>query len=270
MSQENVELTRRAYEAFNRRDWAAFIALMDDGVEVGTRQVAIEGSYPRGHEGVRRWWNDLFDAFPDYTAAAEELRDLGDVTLAHIRGSAHSGENELPVADTFWQATRWHDRRGVCWRNWSPESEALDAVGLRGKATSEGDPATTFRRAMEAYSRGDYDAAVLDFDPAIEWSVDLSVTPDATTYHGHEGVKRFWDTWAEAISGMELEIEECRGIGQDRVLAIVRARGIGAGSGAPVASPRFSEIADFRDGRVVKVRVYGGVAAALEAAGLRE
>jgi ketosteroid isomerase-like protein len=139
---------------------------------------------------------------------------------------------------------------------------------------SEGDQATIFRRAMEAYSRGDYDAAVLDFDPAIEWSVDLSVTPDATTYHGHEAVKRFWETWAEAISGMELEIEECRGVGQDRVLAVVprhvRARGIGAGGGAPVASPRFAEIADFREGRVVKVRVYGGVAAALKAARLQE
>jgi ketosteroid isomerase-like protein len=134
---------------------------------------------------------------------------------------------------------------------------------------SQDDLATIFRRAMEAYSRGDYNAAIGAFDPDIEWSVDLSVTPDATTYHGHEGVKRFWETWAEAISGMELEIEECRGVGQDRVLAIVRARGTGAGSGAPVASPRFAEIADFREGRVVKVRVYGGVAAALEAAGLR-
>jgi hypothetical protein len=38
--------------------------------------------------------------------------------------------------------------------------------------------------------------------------------PDATTYHGHEGVKRFWEMWAEAISGMALEIEECRWLGR--------------------------------------------------------
>ena len=69
---------------------------------------------------------------------------------------------------------------------------------------------------------------------------------------------------------MELEIEECRGVGQHRVLAIIRARGVGAGSGAPVASPRFAEIADFHDGRVVRVRLYGSVDAALEAAALRE
>lgn len=130
--------------------------------------------------------------------------------------------------------------------------------------------ATTFRQAMEAYSRRDYDAAVVDFDPAIEWIVDVSVVPDATTYHGHEGVKRFWGTWEEAISGMELEIEECRCIGPNRVLAITRAHGMGAGSGAPVVSARFAQLADFREGRVVRVRLFGSVAPALKAAGLRE
>lgn len=93
---------------------------------------------------------------------------------------------------------------------------------------------------------------------------------DATTYHGHEGVKQFWETWAEAISGIALEIEECRCVGQNRVLAIIRAHGTGAGSGAPVASGRFAQIADFRNGRVVRVRLYGGVEPALEAAGLRK
>ncbi len=135
---------------------------------------------------------------------------------------------------------------------------------------SHDDPATIFRRGMEAYSRGDYEAAVVGFDPAIEWSVHASVAPDATTYHGHEGVKRFWGTWAEAISGIALEIEECRCVGQNRVLAITRAHGTGAGSGAPVESGRFAQIADFREGRVVRVRMYGDVAQALEALGLQE
>ena len=135
---------------------------------------------------------------------------------------------------------------------------------------SEENLETIFRHAMEAYSRGDYDAAVVDFDPAIEWSVHESVAPDATTYHGHDGVKRFWETWAEAISRMELEIEECRRVGPDQVLAITRAHGMGAGSGVPVASARFAQVADFRDGRVVRVRLYGGVEPALDAAGLRK
>jgi ketosteroid isomerase-like protein len=132
---------------------------------------------------------------------------------------------------------------------------------------SQEDLAMIFRRAMEAYSRGDYEAAVVDFDPAVEWSVHASVLPDATTYLGHEGVKRFWETSAEAISGMALEIEECRCVEPNRVLAITRAHGTGSGSGVPVASRRFAQIVDLRDGRVVKVRLYGNVAHAREAVG---
>jgi ketosteroid isomerase-like protein len=130
---------------------------------------------------------------------------------------------------------------------------------------SQDDLAMTFRHAMEAYNRGDYDEAVVGFDPAIEWSVHPTVMPDAGTYRGHEGVKRFWETWAEAISGMALEIEECRPVAPGRVLAITRAHGRGAGSGAPVASGRFAQIADFRDGLVVQVRLYGDIALALKA-----
>lgn len=33
MSQENVELTRQAFDAFNRRDLPASLALMDEGVK---------------------------------------------------------------------------------------------------------------------------------------------------------------------------------------------------------------------------------------------
>ena len=43
MSKENVELAYRAYDAFNRRDWDAFLALVDDQVEVESRLVAMEG-----------------------------------------------------------------------------------------------------------------------------------------------------------------------------------------------------------------------------------
>jgi ketosteroid isomerase-like protein len=135
---------------------------------------------------------------------------------------------------------------------------------------SQDDLVRKYRRGMEAYSRGDYEAAVVLCDPAVEWIVDASLVPDATTYHGHEGVKRFWETWAEAMSAVTLEVEECRCVGQNRVLAIVRGHGTGAGSGAHVASGRFAQVADFQDGRIVRVRLYGSVASALEAAGLPE
>ena len=87
MSQENVELTHRFLDAFNRHHLAAVLALMDDDVESDSLIVAIEGGY-HGHDGVRRLWEDAHNAVPDLTIEAVEVRDLGDLTVAnaHLRG----------------------------------------------------------------------------------------------------------------------------------------------------------------------------------------
>jgi hypothetical protein len=50
---ENLDLARALADAFNRRDWDAFVALADDGIEVESRLVGMEGAY-RGREGLRR------------------------------------------------------------------------------------------------------------------------------------------------------------------------------------------------------------------------
>lgn len=54
MSQENIELARRGYDAFNRRDLDAFLTLMDEDVEGTSVLVAIEGEQ-NGRDGIRRW-----------------------------------------------------------------------------------------------------------------------------------------------------------------------------------------------------------------------
>jgi ketosteroid isomerase-like protein len=121
---------------------------------------------------------------------------------------------------------------------------------------------------MEAYSRGDFETALRGFHPDIEWSAETDLVPDAAVYRGHEGVRRFWATWAEAIEGMALDIEECRALDDERVLALLRARGTGHGSGAPVVSGRFAQLAECREGRVVRIRLFGDVRRALAAAGV--
>jgi ketosteroid isomerase-like protein len=129
MPQENVELARKAYDAFNRRDWDTFLALMHDEVEAGSRQAGVEGAY-HGHDGLRRWWGDLLDAFPDYVVQVVELRDLGDVTMGHLCGRAHSAH--APLADPFWQSIRWRGGKCVRWHNYLTEREALESVELKG------------------------------------------------------------------------------------------------------------------------------------------
>ena len=41
----------------------------------------MEGRY-HGHDGIRRWWENLLDTFPDFTIEVIEVRDLGNLTIA--------------------------------------------------------------------------------------------------------------------------------------------------------------------------------------------
>jgi ketosteroid isomerase-like protein len=130
MSQENVELHRRAIDAVNRRDLASLLDLMNGDVEVQSRIVAVEGGL-RGHDGVRRWWKNWFDAFPDYDIEVGEVRDLGDVTLAAIRAVGHGAGSNVPFEDTIWHVGRWNEGKCVWWRVCQTADEALKAAGLR-------------------------------------------------------------------------------------------------------------------------------------------
>jgi hypothetical protein len=135
MPEQILELYRHAYDLFNRRDWDAFVALMDEDVEVESRLVAMEGAYS-GHEGLRRWWDDVFEAIPDYRIDVLEVRNLGGAAIAHLRGSGSGGASATPVIDPFWHAVRWGpDGKCLWWRNCSTEAEAVEALDERARAS---------------------------------------------------------------------------------------------------------------------------------------
>jgi hypothetical protein len=102
---------------------------MDDDVEAASRLGAIEGSY-HGRDGIRRWWQNWFDAFPDYTAEVVEVRDLGDLTVAALRMRGHGAGSDTPVEEMQWLVSKWRDNKVVRWSSHVTEAEALDAVGL--------------------------------------------------------------------------------------------------------------------------------------------
>jgi ketosteroid isomerase-like protein len=130
MSEKNVELGYRVYAAFNRRDLDALLALMDDRVEAFPQLVVMEGGY-RGHAGIRRWWEDLLDVFPDFAIEVVEVRDLGELALAVLRVRGHGEGSDTPFEDTLWQLAEWRNEKVVRWEVFRSEVDALEAAGLR-------------------------------------------------------------------------------------------------------------------------------------------
>ena len=132
MSQENVELCHRAADALSRHDLDAFLALTDPDVEFHSRIAELQGGRPyRGHDGIRGWWRDLFDVFPDFGVKVEEVQDLGDVTVTRVRQHSQGVETDAPADQTQWIVTEWRHKKGIWWRVFLNEAEALEAAGLR-------------------------------------------------------------------------------------------------------------------------------------------
>ena len=82
MSEENVEVVKAVYEAANRRDADAVLALYDPGVELDPRggpmgRLIGPGIY-RGHEGVRRFFRAYHEAWGQIDYEVEELIDGGE------------------------------------------------------------------------------------------------------------------------------------------------------------------------------------------------
>ena len=129
MSQENVDLTRRAFQAFDDRDLDALLAMLDEDVEAFPILAGMEGGY-HGHDGVRRWWTSLLGTFPDFDAEVVEVRDAGDLTVTALRAKGHGSGSDTPFVTAFWQVSRFRDGRCIGWRVYTSEAEALEAVGL--------------------------------------------------------------------------------------------------------------------------------------------
>jgi ketosteroid isomerase-like protein len=132
MSQENVALALRAYDAFNRRDLDAFLALCDPDVEFISYLMQVEGGDPyRGHDGIRSWWERLLAVYPDFTTQIEEVRELGDLTFARIRIHGRGLESDAPMDQAVWQVADYRHGKVIWWRFTRSEADALAAAGLR-------------------------------------------------------------------------------------------------------------------------------------------
>jgi ketosteroid isomerase-like protein len=129
VSSENVELHARGYDAFNRRDLDAFLALVDASADFAPRSVTVEGGYPyRGLDGARAWWRDFVDAFPDWRIEENEIRDLGELTLARVQLGGHGAGSDAFVGETVWHVMEWRDGKCTRWASFRTEAEAVEVT----------------------------------------------------------------------------------------------------------------------------------------------
>jgi uncharacterized protein len=130
MSEENVELIRRAYEAVARSDLDTANSYMHPEVEFHTYARSPAAGVYRGREAVRRYNEDLFATFESIRFELNEIVDAGErvVVLSTQHAVPKGGQREMHVQI----AEVWTVRDGLLAerRSYPTRAEALEAAGL--------------------------------------------------------------------------------------------------------------------------------------------
>lgn len=127
--------------------------------------------------------------------------------------------------------------------------------------SAEGNVAAA-RRFTELLVSGNYDAVAEMIAP--DFSVDDMDIPEST---GADSFNEWMARWDAAWESWRLEDLEVRPLGRNRTLSLFRIIARGRGSGVELARDD-AAIADFRDGRVVRIAYYNDQAQARADAGL--
>jgi ketosteroid isomerase-like protein len=115
VSDDNVAVVSRVYDAWAARDYDAVLALYDPEIRLNpdpeASWVGIDEDYV-GHDGVRRYLRAVYEAFEDYRPEVEELIAVGPekvLTLAVEHGRGRGSGAQVQAAKT---AHLWTLREG--------------------------------------------------------------------------------------------------------------------------------------------------------------
>ncbi len=136
MSQENVEIVRRIWEAVARDDTEVVLALYDEDVEYDFSRSPFQSagiSQPvyRGHDALRGMFRERYEDWEQVTDHLQELIEANDEVISVVTSRGTGRESGIEVERTH--VGRWSLREGKVIRvRWfGTLDEALAGAGVR-------------------------------------------------------------------------------------------------------------------------------------------
>jgi ketosteroid isomerase-like protein len=131
MSQQNVEIARRTFDAIGNWDIDSLLELYDPEITflplTGTR---VESGGYVGHDGVRAYFEEVAEIWSELRPRADDTRTTGDHVVVlggcAVRGRGSGVESDDPMA---WVLTI-RDGKVTSHRGYRSREEALESVGL--------------------------------------------------------------------------------------------------------------------------------------------
>jgi ketosteroid isomerase-like protein len=132
---DNVRLAQEGFDAFNRGDVDAVLAMLDPEVEVfASADFPNSGTF-HGREGYLRWVGEWLEAWDRFEIEVLEIEPVGDahvISLVHQRGRGRGSGIEVTQDVAFmWEV---QDARAVRLHLYPDRDAALAAVGRESRA----------------------------------------------------------------------------------------------------------------------------------------
>jgi ketosteroid isomerase-like protein len=133
VSERNIEIIRKGFNALNRGDIDALLELCHPDIELLPSIVGgVEGTSYRGRDGYRRWFEEQAETYDHVSFEPQDIRAVGDQVVAlyitRVRGAQSGVELRSDRAAVF------TIREGCVLRQvgYQRQADALRAVGLDG------------------------------------------------------------------------------------------------------------------------------------------
>lgn len=134
-SEDNVQVARRAYEAFNgvfsAGDVSGWIALYTPDAELHDIASLPDAAVHRGHDGLRKWAEQFMEVVEYLRVEPERFTDAGGCVVVSVRITAKGREGGVLTEMNTVHVLEFSDGRISRARYYLTEDEALEAAGLR-------------------------------------------------------------------------------------------------------------------------------------------
>ena len=129
MTQENVEIMRRVYEAMNRGGLDAVVPFADPEIE-SVPPAELPAPTVKGIEAIKNLARQWVETFDDFRIEPERFIDAGDQVVVFVRDSGRIKGSDAEIHNRFIHVWTLVDGKIIKWQTFTDESQALDAAGI--------------------------------------------------------------------------------------------------------------------------------------------
>jgi ketosteroid isomerase-like protein len=132
MSRENVEVVSDVLDAWNDYALERWLAGWDEEcLWLPRLRLQVEGGQTyRGHDGLRRYWDEEDVVWANVRVDVEDVREVGDEVIVIATVVARGKQSEVETRTPFAFRFRLREGKIVHGESYLDVGEALEAVGL--------------------------------------------------------------------------------------------------------------------------------------------